>query len=118
MTERSSIVESVKLGADFGGLRAYRSLFSVLLGVAAAGTIRLRLRAADIEPRAYSNIPVGINFLAVGYAYSEGNVAFDPSVPIKDGQLVTHNLVLAYARSFGLWGKSGKFDIIIPEAWL
>jgi hypothetical protein len=113
MTEMSSIVESVQRGADFGA-----SLFSVLLGVAAAGTTSLCLRAADIEPRAYSNIPVGINFLEAGYAYSEGNVAFDPSVPIKDGQLVTHNLVLAYARSFDLWGKSGKFDIIIPEAWL
>jgi outer membrane putative beta-barrel porin/alpha-amylase len=115
MPETSTIDEPVKLRICSGGFRAYWSLFSVLLAV---GTNRLCLRAADIEPRAYSNIPVGINFLVVGYAYNEGNVAFDPSVPIKDGQLVTHNLVLAYARSFDLWGKSGKFDIILPEAWL
>ena len=34
-------------------------------------------RAQDIEPRAYSNAPVGVNFLIAGYAYTRGRVAFD-----------------------------------------
>ncbi|TSA00124.1 MAG: hypothetical protein D4R80_01880 [Deltaproteobacteria bacterium] len=29
-------------------------------------------RAAELEPRAYANAPVGLNFLIAGYAYSEG----------------------------------------------
>jgi len=74
--------------------------------------------ATDIEPRAYSNIPVGVNFLLAGYAYTKGNVTFAPSVPIENGKMEIHSSVLAYVRSLDLWGKSGKVDIIIPEAWL
>ena len=29
-------------------------------------------RAQDIEPRAYSNAPVGVNFLIAGYVYTRG----------------------------------------------
>ena len=34
--------------------------------------------AQDLEPRSYSNTPVGLNFLIAGYAYAEGKIAFDP----------------------------------------
>ena len=74
--------------------------------------------AQDIEPRAYSNAPVGVNFLIAGYAYTEGGLAFDPSLPVKDPQLETHSAVLAYARVLDLWGKSGKVDAIVPYTWL
>ncbi|MDD1611611.1 MAG: transporter [Methylococcaceae bacterium] len=74
--------------------------------------------ATDIEPRAYSNIPVGLNFLVAGYGYTKGNVTFAPSVPIENGKIEIHSTVLAYVRSLDLWGKSGKVDIILPQAWL
>ena len=74
--------------------------------------------AQDIEPRAYSNAPVGVNFLIGGYAYSRGGLPFDPSLPIKDAHLQTSNAVLAYARSLDWWGKSAKFDVIVPYTWL
>jgi hypothetical protein len=73
---------------------------------------------ADIEPRSYSNIPVGLNFLLAGYSYMKGNVAFAPTLPITNAKLETHSSVLAYVRSLDIWGKSGKLDIIIPEAWI
>ncbi len=73
---------------------------------------------ADIEPRAYSNIPVGFNFLLTGYSYMKGNVAFAPILPIDNSKLETHSTFLAYVRSLDIWGKSGKLDIIIPEAWI
>lgn len=74
--------------------------------------------ATDIEPRAYSNIPVGVNFLLAGYGYTKGNVTFAPSVPIENGKMEIHNTVLAYVRSLDFWGRSGKVDIILPQAWL
>jgi hypothetical protein len=74
--------------------------------------------ATDIEPRAYSNIPVSVNFLLAGYGYTKGNVTFAPSVPIENGKMEIHNTVLAYVRSLDFWGKSGKIDIIIPQAWM
>jgi len=45
------------------------------------------VRAQDIEPRAYSNAPVGVNFLIAGYAYTRGGVAFGPSLPITNPNL-------------------------------
>lgn len=74
--------------------------------------------AQDIEPRAYSNAPVGVNFLIAGYGYTRGGLAFDQSVPITNVSLNTSNAVLAYARALDLWGKSGKFDVIVPYTWL
>jgi hypothetical protein len=70
--------------------------------------------AAEIEPRAYINTPVGINFLLAGYVYSEGGLATEGSSPIKNAELSTHTGVLAYARTLDVWGKSGKFDVILP----
>src|SRR5262245_55417306 len=72
------------------------------------------VHAQDLEPRAYLNTPVGMSFVIAGYAYTEGSVAFDPSVPLTDAKLHTHSLITAYARSFGLAGKSAKFDVIVP----
>lgn len=78
----------------------------------------LPVSATDSDPRAYSNIPVGLNFLIAGYGYNKGNVTFAPSVPITNAKLETHSAILAYSRSLDIWGKSGKVDIIIPQAWL
>ena len=74
--------------------------------------------AQDLEPRAYSNSPVGMNFVIAGYAYSQGGVAFDPSVPLTDADITTHTAVFAYARSLDIADLSGKFDIVLPYAKL
>jgi hypothetical protein len=75
-------------------------------------------RAQELEPRAYSNTPVGLNFLILGYAYTTGEVAFDASAPIEDGKVTVHSAVLAYARSLDVWGRAGKLDLVLPYAWL
>ena len=70
--------------------------------------------AQDAEPRSYTNAPVGLNFLIAGYIYSEGKIAFDPSSSITNAQFHYHTAVLAYVRSLDIWGKSAKFDVILP----
>src|SRR5512143_2620624 len=74
--------------------------------------------AQEIEPRSYSNAPVGVNFLVVGYGYTRGGFPTDTGLPITDPQLQTSNAVFAFARSLDLWGKSAKFDAIVPYTWL
>jgi hypothetical protein len=74
--------------------------------------------AGEIEPRAYVNTPVGINFLLAGYAYTDGGLSTQASSPIKDAQLTMNTGVLAYARTLDVWGKSGKFDAILPYSGL
>lgn len=73
--------------------------------------------AQEIEPRAYSNAPIGVNFLIAGYAYTRGGLEFE-SLPISDAKLHTSNAVVAYARVLDLWGQSAKFDTTVPFTWL
>lgn len=96
-----------KVGAVAGGI----IFFFLLL---ASGISQ----AQDIEPRAYSNAPVGMNFLVAAYGYSEGGVSFDPSVPLTNANIKTDLTAVAYARVLEVGGQSGKFDIILPYASL
>jgi len=75
-----------------------------------------RAHAQDLEPRAYSNAPVGLNFLLTGYAYSQGGVVSDPAVPLEDADIEVHKLILAYVHTFDLWGLSSKFNVVAPYA--
>ncbi|MDH4053585.1 MAG: hypothetical protein OEU93_18610, partial [Rubrivivax sp.] len=76
------------------------------------------VHAQQLEPRAYSNAPVGLNFFVAGYGHSEGGLSTDPSLPLQDARLRVHSGVLAYARAIDLWGRSGKFDLILPLSQL
>ena len=83
---------------------------AVLLLAAAAG----QAGAQDFEPRAYGNLPVGMNFVVAGGVYTRGGLSFDAAVPITNEKLHTTSLVMGYARSLSLWGRSGKFDMGVP----
>jgi len=85
--------------------------FALLSGIS-------NVRAQDLEPRAYTNVPVGLNFALAGYAYMTGGVIFDPSVPLDNAHINTHGTLFAYARSIKVGGMSGKVDVLIPYAWL
>jgi hypothetical protein len=74
------------------------------------------LHAQALEPRSYVNTPVGINFLLLGYGYTEGEVGFEASSPIKDAKVHVHAGLLAYARSLDVWGLSGKVLVALPVA--
>ncbi len=78
----------------------------------------VRVGAQSLEPRLYSNAPVGLNFLLGGYGFSSGSAITDPSVAVEDGELEVHSPFAAYAHSFGLWGRSAKFDVVVPYSFL
>lgn len=91
--------------------------FRIIPAFLAAST-GLGVLAQEIEPRTYTNAPVGVNFLILGYGYTDGGLAFDPTFPLKNPKLRTDNLLAAYARSLELWGRSAKVDVIFPYTWL
>jgi hypothetical protein len=91
---------------------------SVVPAVMALLLVAAPAHAGEIEPRAYANTPVGINFLLAGYAYTDGGLSTPGSSPIKDAQLKMNTGILAYARTLDVWGKSGKFDVIVPYSHL
>lgn len=84
---------------------AAAGLCLALLAVASA-------RAQNLEPRAYINTPVGMNFLIAGYTYSSGGLSTDPALPLTDAKLDIHTPFVAYAHAFDAWGKSAKFDAV------
>ncbi|PYN33350.1 MAG: transporter [Candidatus Rokuibacteriota bacterium] len=92
--------------------RAGMALVAVVLAAATTA------KAQELEPRAFANAPVGLNFLILGYGYSRGDVSLDTSAPIEDGKVTVHSAVLAYARSLDAWGRTAKLDLVLPYAWL
>jgi hypothetical protein len=75
-----------------------------------------RSYAQDLEPRAYSNSPVGLNFLLAGYSYSQGGASVDPVIPLEEADIEIHSMILAYVHTLDLWGMSGKFSVVAPYA--
>lgn len=70
--------------------------------------------AQDIEPRRWTAMPTGMNFFGVGGGFSTGDILFDPVLEVEDASLDLYSLGVSYVRSFGLFGKSARFDVSVP----
>jgi hypothetical protein len=73
--------------------------------VLAASVLAAPAAAQDMEPRAYSSSPIGLNFLAAGIGNTQGALLFDPTVPIEDARANLNLGTLGYARTFNLAGR-------------
>jgi hypothetical protein len=73
--------------------------------------------AQELEPRAYSASPVGVNFVVVGYSRSTGSVVTDPTLPVSDVSAQINGLALGLGRTFGVWGRQGLVTAALPYAW-
>ena len=94
---------------------------SALLGaVCVLGVGARSISAQDLEPRAFSNAPVGLNFVLAGYAFSSGNLLFDDAVAaalqIEDARGKIHQGVAGYVRTVGFFGRSGRIGAVVPVA--
>ena len=100
--------------------RASRVALVAFALVAAVGLGASDATAQDLEPRAFSNAPVGLNFVLAGYAYSTGNLLFDDAVAaalqIQEASGRIHQGVLGYVRTVDFFGLSGRVGVIVPLA--
>jgi len=71
-------------------------------------------QAQEIEPRAYSPSPVGVNFLIAAGAHSEGGVLTDPSLPVSNIDAKIDALVAGYGRTFSFFGRSANAALALP----
>ncbi len=92
-----------------------RNLFLTVLLLILAGNAG-RLTAQELEPRNLTNLPRGMNFFSLGYAFASGNTLLDQSLPLEDFNGRIHSILAAYVRSVNFWGKSGKVGVILPFA--
>lgn len=72
--------------------------------------------AQEMEPRSYSAVPVGTNFVVASYSRSSGDVLFDPSLPITNLQARINTYSLGYSHSFGLFGHVASIAFSEPYA--
>ena len=89
--------------------------------IAMTGTAALLIASAssdvsaqELEPRAYSPSPSGVNFLGLGYLRSAGGVAVDPSLPLDNVDAEVNAASLSYLRTFGLFGRSASIGFVLP----
>jgi hypothetical protein len=84
-------------------------------------TIALALAAPasgqNLEPRAYSPAPVGLNFVVIGYTNSQGGVVLDPSLPIEDVSARINIMTGGLSRTFGLFGRQASASLVLPYVW-
>lgn len=104
-------------GAAHAGRRSSGAIVALLLtGMALA--VPVPAAAQDLEPRAFSNAPVGMNFVLAGYAFSTGNVLFDDALAaalrIEGASGKLHQGVVSYVRTIGLFGLSARVGAIVP----
>jgi hypothetical protein len=71
--------------------------------------------AQDLEPRAYSATPIGLNFLAASYSDASGSVSLDPSLPITGLKAKIGTSSLGFDHTFDLIGRSASIAIVVPE---
>ena len=72
--------------------------------------------AQDLEPRAYSAAPIGLNFVLLGYTYSTGDVLLDPTLPVEDVRATVNALVVGIGRTFNLFGRTALAVAAQPYA--
>ena len=74
------------------------------------------LRAQDLEPRAYTAAPIGLNFIVAGLGRSSGGVVVDPSLPVDDVEAVVGSLTVGGGTTFSLLGRSALLLGALPIA--
>jgi hypothetical protein len=72
------------------------------------------LKGQDVQPRVYTPAPVGVNLLTLAYSYSSGAILFDKTIPIEDADADIHSVAVAFSRSTGVFGMSGRIDLVVP----
>jgi len=91
-------------------IRLVVTVFAVCLSFGLSG----QACAQDLEPRRWTPLPPGMNVVGAGYAYSSGDVFFDPVFLVEDAEVEGHTAGVSYVRSFSIGEKSARLDVAVP----
>ncbi|HEX2495150.1 MAG TPA: transporter [Steroidobacter sp.] len=70
--------------------------------------------AQELEPRAYSPNPIGLNFFGIGFVRTSGGVLVDPSLPVSNVDARLNSAVLGYGRTFSVFHRSASAAVAVP----
>lgn len=68
----------------------------------------------DIEPRRWSVLPVNSQIVGAGYAFSFGEVLFDPLLEAEDVSVEVNTILISYVKPFRIGKKLARVDVILP----
>ena len=92
-------------------MRKTGRLLHLLLFVLVFSGITTPCRALEPEPRKWNHLPTGTNYAGVGYARTEADIAFDPTLLLKDVKMDMDTWAGQYIRTFELFDKSARIDL-------
>ena len=90
---------------------AHRALIAIAFVIAPA-----LCTAQDLAPRAYLPLPVSSNAVILTYGFSDGELLFDPTLPITDATGIIHAPVLTLYHAFNFFGRSANITGSLPYA--
>jgi hypothetical protein len=75
------------------------------------------ISAQDLDPRAYTRVPIDLTFVVAGLNYTYGGVVLDPTSPIQDLEAKVQSPLLGVAHSFSLFGLTSQAFVALPYSW-
>jgi hypothetical protein len=72
------------------------------------------LAAQELEPAAYRNAPVGLNFVSILTTISRGDIAFDPAGPITNASSTISATALSFGRTLAIGRRSANVGLAMP----
>lgn len=96
--------------SDIKGINIINEIVCWLIAFLIGNTII----AQDIEPRRWTELPLGTQTVGAGYAYSFGDVFFDPLLQVEDATVEINTIIASYVRSIRIGTKLGRIDVLIP----
>ena len=70
--------------------------------------------AQELEPGAYWPLPRGLNIVTALDSLNWGDVTFEPAAPIDEARATVNTTAFAFARAFGLAGRSANASVMVP----
>lgn len=72
--------------------------------------------AQDLTPRAYLPLPISSNAFVLTYQFADGELLFDPTLPIADARGTIHAPVISIYHAFNFFGRSANVTASLPFA--
>ncbi len=75
------------------------------------------ISAQDLNPRAYTRVPVDLPFIVAGFGYTYGGVLLDPTLPIQDLEAKVETPSIGVGTTFSLLGLTSQAFVALPYSW-
>jgi hypothetical protein len=88
----------------------------VLTLLVSVGASAAQVSGQDLSPRAFVITPVHSNAVTITYAFYDGGLNFDGTVPVANANGIYNVSVLSYYHSLNFFGRSANITASLPYA--